>query len=325
MALPRRNLLRLTAGAFTLPIFSHSALALDYPTRPVRIIVGFPPGSQSDIIVRWFGQWLSERLGQPFVVEPRPGAGTNIATEAVVRAPADGYTLLYVVTANAINASLYDKLNFDFINDIAPVAKFGGFPLVLEVNPSVPLKTVPELIAYAKANPGKLTFASSGNGTATHVAAALFNSMAGIEMLHVPYRGPVQAITDLLSGRVQVMFDLLQTSIGHIRAGRLRPLGVTSLTRASALPDVPPIADYLPSYEAVPWTGFGVPKNVPTEIVAKLNNEINAALADPAIKAKLADLGGVPSPMTPGQFAKFIVDETDKWAKVIRVANIKPE
>ncbi len=325
MKFPRRTFLHLAAGAAALGHSLGPAWALDYPTRPVRIIVGFPGGSQADIVARWFGQWLSKRLHQPFVIENRPGAGTNIATEEVVRAPADGYTLLYVVTANAINATLYQRLDFNFIRDIAPVAPIAGYPMVLEVNPSVPIKTVPELIAYAKANPGKLAFASSGNGTATQMAAALFNAMAGVEMLDVPYRGPVQAITDLLSGRVQVMFDLLSTSIGHIRAGQLRPLGVTSTTRVAALPDVPPIAEFVPGYRAVPWTGFGAPKNVPAGIVVRLNNEIKTALADPTIKAQLANIGAVPMPMTAEQFAKFIADETEKWAKVIRGAGIKAE
>ena len=326
MKLLRRQFLHLAAGVAALPAVSRIARAEIYPTRPVRIIVGFPGGSQADILARLFGRRLSERLGQPFVIENRPGAGTNIATEAVVRAPADGYTLLYVVTANAVNATLYDKLNFDFVRDIAPVAAIADFPLVLEVNPSVPIKTVAELIAYAKANPGKLNFGSSGNGTATHMAGVLFNAMAGVEMLHVPYRGPVQAMTDLLSGRVHVMFDLLQTSIGQIRDGKLRALGVTSAMRLDMLPDIPPIADFVPGYEADVWTGFGVPKNVPAEIVDKLNNEINTGLADdPAIKSRLAAIGGTPMPMKPVQFAKFISDETEKWAKVIRFANIKPD
>lgn len=325
MQLPRRKLLRLATGAGALPAVSRIAWALDYPIRPVRIIVGFPAGSQGDVLARLFGQWLSERLGQTFVVENRPGAGDNIATETVVRASPDGHTLLYVVTANAINATLYEKLDFNFIRDIAPIARVGEAPLVLEVNPSVPIKTVPELIAYARANPGKLSFASSGNGTITHMAGALFNAMSGIQMLHVPYRGPVQAVTDLLSGRVQVMFDLLQTSLGYIKGRKLRPLGVTSATRLDLLPDVPPIAEFVPGYEAYSWSGFGVPKSVPAEIVSKLNDEINAGLDDPTIKVKLAHLGTIPMPITAGQFAKFIADETTKWAKVIRKEGIRAD
>jgi tripartite-type tricarboxylate transporter receptor subunit TctC len=325
MKLPRRSFLHLAASAAALPFLSKAASALDYPTRPVRIVVGFPPGSQGDIIARLFGQWLSERLGQPFVIENRAGAGDNIATEAVAKAPADGYTLLYVVFSNAVNATLYHNLDFNFIRDIAPIAAVGDFPLVLEVNPSVPVKTVPELIAYAKANPGKLSFATSGNGTVTHMAGALFNAMAGVEMLAVPYRGPVHAIEDLLSGRVQVMFDLLQTSIGHIRAGKLRPLGVTSSTRLDLLPNVPPIANFVPGYEVDAWDGFGAPRNVPGEIVDKLNREINAGLADPTMKAKLVHLGGIPMAMTPVQFANLVAAETKKWANVIRKERISAE
>jgi tripartite-type tricarboxylate transporter receptor subunit TctC len=325
MKLPRRKFLHLAAGVAASLSLGRTALALDYPTRPVRIIVGFPAGSQGDIVSRLFGQWLSGRLGQPFVIENRPGAGDNIATEAVARAPADGYTLLYVVVSNAVNATLYHNLDFNFIRDIAPIATIGNFPLVLEVTPSVPVKTVPELIAYAKSNPGKLSFATSGNGTITDMGGALFNAMAGVQMLQVPYRGPIHAIEDLLSGRVQVMFDLLQTSIGHIRAGKLRPLGVTSATSLDLLPNVPPIANFLPGYEVNAWDGFGAPKSVPIEIVDKLNHEINAGLADPTIKAKLTHMGGIPMAMTSDQFAKFIAGETKKWAQVIRKEGIRAD
>jgi tripartite-type tricarboxylate transporter receptor subunit TctC len=325
MKLPRRKFLRLFAGAAALPALPRVARALDYPTRPVRIILGYPAGSQGDIVVRWVGQWLSDRLRQPFVVEARPGAGTNIATEAVVRAPADGYTLLYVTAANAVNATLYDKLDFNFIHDIAPVAGLTASPLVLEVNPSIPIATVPELIAYAKANPGKLSFASAGNGSATHMAGALFNEMAGVEMLHVPYRGPVQAISDLLSGRVDLMFDLFQTSIQHIRDGKLRALAVTGATRLELLPNIPSVGEFVRGYQYLAWAGIGAPKNTPAEIVDKLNEEINAALADATMRARLAGLGVEPMSMTPTQFEKFIADDTDKWAKVIRAAGIKAE
>jgi tripartite-type tricarboxylate transporter receptor subunit TctC len=291
----------------------------------VRIILGYPAGSQGDIVVRWLGQWLSDRLRQPFVVEARPGAGTNIATEAVVRAPADGSTLLYVTGANAVNATLYDKLDFDFIHDIAPVAGLNASPLVLEVNPSIPIATVSELIAYAKANPGKLSFASSGNGSATHIAGALFSKMAGVEMLHVPYRGPVQAITDLLGGRVDVMFDLFQTSIQHIRNGKLRALAVTGATRSELLPNIPTVGEFVRDYQYLSWGGIGAPKGTPGEIIDKLNKEINAALADATMMGRLAGIGAEPMPMSRAELAKLIADETEKWGKVVRAANIKTE
>ena len=292
MKLPRRKFLHLAAGAAALPAVSRVAWAQAYPTRPVRIIVGLPPGGATDIVARLIGQWLSERLGQPFVIENRPGAGTNIGTEAVVRAPPDGYTLLLVGRRNAINATLYDKLNFNFIRDIAPVAGIIRVPLVMVVNPSVPAKTVPEFIAYAKANPGKINMASAGIGTPGHVAGELFKMMAGVDMVHVPYRGAAPALTDLLGGQVQVMFGTTVSSIEHIRAGKLRALAVTTATRSEALPDIPTVGEFVPGYEASAVFGIGAPRNTPAEIVDKLNKEINAALADPKIKARLADLGG---------------------------------
>jgi tripartite-type tricarboxylate transporter receptor subunit TctC len=312
----------LAAGAAAQPVVSR---AQTYPTRPVRWVVAAGAGSTADIVVRLMGQWLSERLGQPFVVEHRPGAGANIGTEAVVRAPADGYTLLFVNPANAINATLYDRLNFNFIRDIAPVAGLIRGPFVMLVNPSFPANTVPEFIAYAKAHPGTINFASGGTGFASHLAGELFKAMTGVNMVHVPYRGQAPAMTDLLAGQVQVMFDPVVSSIAHIRAGKLRPLAVTTSTRSEALPDIPTVGEFLPGYEASVWFGAGVPKNTPTEIVDRLNKEINGALADPKIKARLADLGGTVLPGSPADFGKLIADETEKWGKVIRAANIKPE
>jgi tripartite-type tricarboxylate transporter receptor subunit TctC len=325
MKLPRRNFLHLAAGAAALPAVSRVAWGQTYPSRPVRWIVGVAPGGTLDILARLMGQRLMEQLGQQFVIENRPGGGTNIATEAVVRAPADGYTLLLVAPPNAINATLYEKLNFNFIRDIAPVASIGRVPLVMVVNPSVPAKTVPEFIAFAKANPGKISMASAGNGTTPHVAGELFKMMAGVDLIHVPYRGNGPAITDLLGGQVQVLFAGAPESIEHIRAGRLRPLAVTDTTRLEVLSDIPTVGEYVPGYEAISFTGVGVPKNVPAEIVDKLNREINAALADPTIKARLADLGSTPFANSPADFARFMIDETEKWGKVIRAANIKPE
>jgi tripartite-type tricarboxylate transporter receptor subunit TctC len=291
----------------------------------VRWIVGYPPAGATDIAARLMGQWLSDRLGQPFVIENRPGASGNIGTEAVVNAPPDGYTLLLVNAGNAINATLYEKLKYNLIRDIAPVAGIIRVPLVMQVNPSVPVKTVPEFIAYAKANPGKLNMASAGNGTPQHVSGELFKMMAGVNMTHVPYRGSAPALTDLLGGQVQVVFDTTLASIEYIRAGRLRPLAVTTATRLEALPEIPTVSDFLPGYEASGWYGVGAPKDTPTEIVDKLNKEINAALANPKIKAQLADLGGIVLALSPAEFGKLIADETEKWGKVIRAANIKPE
>jgi tripartite-type tricarboxylate transporter receptor subunit TctC len=321
MKLPRRNFLHLAAGAAALPAVSRVARAQAYPTRPVRIIIGFAPGSASDIVARLVGQWLSEGLGQPFIIEHRPGAANNIATEAVVRAPPDGHTLLVVSSANAVNATFYDKLNYNFIRDIAPVAGIIVVPSVLVVHPSVPAKTVPEFIAYAKANPGKLTMASGGIGSGTHLAGELFKMMAGVNMVHVPYRGGGPALTDLLGGQVQVMFPSTVSSIEYIRAGRLRALAVTTATRSDALPDVPTVDEFVPGYEASAWFGVGAPKATPAEIVEKLNKEINAGLADPKIKARL----GAPLALSPAEFGKLIADETEKWGKVIRAANIKAD
>jgi tripartite-type tricarboxylate transporter receptor subunit TctC len=325
MKLPRRNFLHLAATAVALPAVSRIARAQAYPSRPVRIVVGLAPGGTNDITARLMGQWLSERLGQQFVIENRPGAGTNIATEMVVRAPADGYTLLLVGAAQAVNATLYEKLNFNFIRDIAPVASLVRLPLVMVVNPSLPTKTGPEFVAYAKANPGRISMASAGNGSAPHVAGELFKMMAGIDMVHVPYRGNGPAITDLLGGQVQVLFAGAPESIEHIRAGRLRPLAVTDTTRLEALPDIPTVADFVPGYEASVLFGVGAPRNTPTEIVERLNKEINAGLADPKVKARLAELGGTVLLGSPVDYGKLIASETEKWGKVIRAANIKPE
>jgi tripartite-type tricarboxylate transporter receptor subunit TctC len=321
----RRQLLHLAAGAAVLPTILRVALAQVYPSRPVHIIVGFPPGGMTDTTARLMGQWLSERLGQPFIVENRPGAAGNIATEAVVRAPLDGYTLLMTLPNNAINATLYDKLNFNFIRDIAPVASINHVPHVIDVNPSVPARTVPEFIAFAKANPGKLNMGSGGIGSGQHVSGELFKMMTGVNLVHVPYRGGAPAIADLLGGQVQVIFDVLSESIGYIRAGRLRPLAVTTAMRSEALPNVPTVGDFVPGYETSGWFGVGVPRNTPAVIIDGLNKEINAGLADPKLKARFADLGATVFPGSPADFGKFIADETEKWGKVIRAANIKPE
>jgi tripartite-type tricarboxylate transporter receptor subunit TctC len=325
MKLPRRQFLHLAAGAAALPAVSRIARAQAYPARPVRIIVGFAPGGGVDITARLIGQWLSERLGQQFVIENRPGAGTNIGTEAVVRAPADGYTLLLVNVANAINATFYDNLSFNFVRDIAPVAGIMRVPNAVLVHPSVPAKTIPEFIAYAKANPGKINMASGGVGGPSHVSGELFNMMAGVNMIHVPYRGVAPALTDLLGGQVQVTFATMPSSIAYIRAGKLRPLAVTTTTRSDELPEVSTVNDFVPGYEASTWYGVGVPSGTPAEIIGKLNKEINSALADPTFKARLADVGGSALSGSPADFGKLIADEIEKWAKVIRAANIKPE
>jgi tripartite-type tricarboxylate transporter receptor subunit TctC len=325
MKLPRRQFLHLAAGAATLPAVSRIARAQSYPTRPVRIIVPFPAGGPYDIHARLMGPWLSERFSQPLVIENRPGAGGNIGIEAVVRARADGYTLLLVGVGAAINATLYEKLNFNFMRDIAPVAAISRVPNIMEVHPSFPAKTVPEFIAYAKANPGRINMASGGNGTAAHVTGELFKMMTGINMTHVPYRGSAPALTDLIGGQVQVTFDPLPSSIEHIRAGKLRALAVTTIVRSEALPDVPTVGDFVPGFEASAWYGVGAPRNTPSEIVDRLNKEINAALADPKMKGRLADVGSIPTSMTPAEFGIFVAEETEKWGKVIRAANIKPD
>jgi tripartite-type tricarboxylate transporter receptor subunit TctC len=311
-------------GAGALVAVPRFAQAQAYPTRPVRILVGFPAGGTSDIVGRLLGQWLSERLGQQFIVENRPGASANLATEAVAKAAADGYTLLLIGGVNTINATLFDKLNFDFLRDIAPVAGVFETPLVVEVNPSVPVQTIPELIAYAKANPGKLNLATPGIGTPPHVAGELFKLMAGVDMVHVPYRGTGPMLTDLIAGQVQVAFDPLPASIQHIRAGKLRALAVTTVSHSEALPGIPSASESVPGYVASNWYGFAAPKNTPSEIVGKLNAEINAALADPKMKARLVELGGTPFAGSPADFAKFVADDTAKWATVIHAANIKP-
>jgi tripartite-type tricarboxylate transporter receptor subunit TctC len=308
-----------------LPAASRIARAQVYPTRPVRLIVGFAAGGGADITARLMGQSLSERLGQQFIVENRTGAGGNIGTEAVVKAPPDGYTLLLVTVANAINATLYEKLNFNFIRDIAPVASIDRVPNVMEVHPSFPAKTIPEFVAYAKANPGKINMASAGNGSSQHIAGELFKMIAGVNLLHLPYRGGAPALTDLIGGQVQVMFDTMQSSIEYIRAGKLRPLAVTTATRSAALPDIPTVGDYLPGYEASSFHGIGAPKKTPTEIIDKLNREINSALADPRMTARLADLGGTALVGSPADFGNLIADETEKWGKVIRAAHIKAD
>jgi tripartite-type tricarboxylate transporter receptor subunit TctC len=323
MRLPRRRFLDLAASAAAVSVFPRFACAQSYPARPVRIILGFPAGGGGDIVARLIGQWLSEKLGQQFIVENRPGAASNIGTETVVKSSPDGYTLLLVTSANAVNATFYEKLNFDFIRDIVPVAAIVQLPLVMEVNPSFPAKTVSQFIAYAKANPGRINFASGGNGTPPHVAGELFNMLAGVKMLHVPYRGDSPAVTDLIGGQVQVYFGTLTGSIEYIKAGKLHALAVTPMHRSEALPDVPTISEFLPGFDANTWLGLGAPKNTAFEIVNKLNKEINAALADARIKARFADLGLTVTPGSPADFRKVIVDDTAKWAKVVKFAGLK--
>ena len=325
MKLPHRRQFLQLAAAAALPAVSRFAWAQAYPSRPVRVIVPFAPAGDTDLVARLMGQWLSERLGQPFIIENRPGAGTNIGTEAVVRAPADGYTLLLASPPSAINATLYDKLNFVFLRDIAPVAGVIRAPFVLEVNPSVPTKTVPEFIAYAKANPGKISMASAGIGSGPHVAGELFKMMAAVNTVHVPYRGQGPALTDLLAGQVQFYFAGIPSSIQYVRSAKLRALAVTTVTRSEALPEIPSLSDFLPGYEASFWGGFCAPKSAPAEIIETLNNAINAALSDPKMQARLADLGTTPFGGSPADFGKHIAEETEKWGKLIRAANIKPE
>jgi tripartite-type tricarboxylate transporter receptor subunit TctC len=325
MKLPRRKFLELAAGVVAAPAFAQFASAEDYPARPVRIIAGFSAGGGVDIAARLIGQWLADRLGQSFVVENRAGAGGNIGTEAVVNAAPDGYTLLLATVPNAVNASLYDKLNFDFIRGIAPVAGIIRVPMVILLHPSVPASTVPELIRYARANPGKINMASAGNGSAPHMAGELFKMMAGVNMVHVPYRGQGQALSDLLGGQVQVLFATTPGTSDYIATGKLRALAVTSAVRAELLPELPTVGDFVPGYETSQWYGIGAPAKTPVEIVGKLNKEINAALADPAMKARFAAIGGEPLPGSPAEFGRLIAEETDKWAKVVRAAGLKPE
>jgi tripartite-type tricarboxylate transporter receptor subunit TctC len=321
----RRQLLSLAAGSTALAATAKISWAQTYPTRPVRILVGFTAGGNFDIVARLMGQWLSEQLHQPVIVENRPGASSNLATEAVIRAPADGYTLLLGGTVNAINATLYEKLSFNFIRDVAPVSGVVRFPNVMTVSASFPAKTVPEFIAYAKANPGKINHGSSGNGTTQHLAGELFKMMTGVNFIHVPYRGAPQAITDLLSGLVQVLFEPLPASIQYIKSGRLRALAVTTATRSEALPDLPAMGEFVPGYEASGWIGVCAPKNTSIEIIEKLNKAINAGLADPKMKARFADLGATTLAGSSAAFGKLIAEETEKWGKLIRAANIKPD
>ena len=325
MKLPRRRFLHLAAGAAALPAGSRIAWAQAYPSRPVRIVVPFAPGGSTDIIARQMGLWLSERFGQPFVIENRPGAGSNIGTEAVVNAPPDGYTLLLVGASSAINVTLYEKLNFNFLRDITPVAGMISIPFIMAVNPSFPAKTVSELIAYAKVNPSKVNMGSGGNGTAGHLSGELFKMMAGVNMVHVPYRGEGPALTDMLGGQVQVMFATVPASIEFIGANKLRPLAVSTAARWQGLPDLPTVGDFVPGYETSAWQGIGAPKNTSAEIVEKLNKEVNAGLADPKMKARFAELGNAVIPGSPADFGKLIAEETEKWGKVIRAVNIKAE
>jgi tripartite-type tricarboxylate transporter receptor subunit TctC len=323
MTFHRRQFLRLAGAAVALPAVSRGASAQAYPSRPVRVVIGYPPGGSADITARLMTQWLSERLGQSFIVESRPGGGTNIATEAVINAPPDGYTLLLVAPANAINATLYEKLNHNFLRDIVPVAGLIRFPNVVVVNPDVPVKTIPELIAYAKANPGKLNMASSGNGSTIHMSGELFKMMTGVNMIHVPYRGGALALTDMIGGQVQVMFDNIPTAMEFVRSGKLRGLAVTGASRSETLPDLPTVADFLPGYEATSWYGLGAPKGTPTEIIEKLNREVNAILAEPKTKARFLELGASMLPGSASDFGKLVADETEKWGKVVKFSGAK--
>jgi tripartite-type tricarboxylate transporter receptor subunit TctC len=325
MKLPRRNFLHLAAGAAALPVISRIAQAQTYPSRPVRWIVGFPPGGGADTVTRLVGQWLSERLGQQVIIENRPGASTNIAAQAVINSPPDGYTLLFYGASTLINTSIFQNLPFDVRRDIAPVSGLVAYPMVLVANPSVPATTVAELIAHAKANPGKVTMASFGTGSASHLAGELFKMMAGVNMVHVPYRGGAPMVTDLIAGQVQVGFDVMVTSLPHVRTGALRALGIAGKNRFGMLPDVPTIAETVPGYEARTWAGVGVPKGTPTEIITRLNHDINAGLANPTIKARLAEVGTIPMIFTPTEFGAYIAAESEKWAKVVKFAGVKPE
>jgi tripartite-type tricarboxylate transporter receptor subunit TctC len=325
MKLPRRKFVRLAAGAAALPAMSRIARAQSYPARPVRIIVPFAPAGTTDIVARLMAQWLSERLGQQFIVENRPGGGSNTGTEAAVNAPADGYTLVLLGPANAINATLYEKLNFNLVRDIAPVAGIIRSANVIEVHPSLPVNSVPEFIAYAKANPGKINMASAGTGSGTHMTGELFKMMTGLNLVHVPYRGEGPAVTDLLGGQIQFMFSTVPASVEYIKAGRVRALAVSTATRWETLPDIPAVAEFVPGYEVSVWFGLGAPRNPPVEIVDKLNTEITAALADAKMKGRLADLGGAPMPMTPANFGQLLADEVEKWAKVVKFSGAKPD
>jgi len=323
MKLERRKLLKFAGVVVATPMISQIARAQAYPTRPVRFIHGYVPGGSADITARLIGQWLSDRLGQPFIVESRPGAGSNIGTEAVVRANPDGYTILLVAPANAINATLYERLPYNFIQDIAPVAGLIRFPNVMEVNPSVPATTVPEFIAYAKANPGRINMASSGNGSTIHMSGELFKMMTGITMVHVPYRGAAPALTDMIGGQVQVMFDNVPSSIEYVRTGKLRALAVTTARRSEVLPDIPTLGDFVPGYESSAWYGVGVPRNTARDIIDRLSREINAGLGDPKLKAQFADLGATVIPGSPDDFGKLIAEETEKWGKVVKFSGAK--
>lgn len=325
MKFPRRRFLHLAAGAAALPAISRTAWAQTYPSRPVRLVVGFVPGGGTDVVARLMGQWLSERLGQSFVIENRSGAGSTIAAEAVVKAPPDGYTLLVATTGNAVSATLYDKLSFNFIRDIVPVGCIGREPNVMVVNPSVPAKTVPDFIAYPNANPSKVNMGSGGNGGPSHMAGELFKMMAGVKLVHVPYRGNAPAVTALLGGQIEVLFASAPSLIAYVKSGQLRPLAVTTATRSELLPNVPAMTDFVPGYEMSTWYGIGAPKNTPAEVIDKLNKEINAVLADPTLKARLTELGGMVLPGSPADFGKLIVDETEKWGKVIRAADIRAD
>jgi tripartite-type tricarboxylate transporter receptor subunit TctC len=325
MKFPRRQLLHLAAGAAALPVMSYIAWAQTYPTRPVRLIVSVAAGGSSDIVARLMSQWLSDRLGHQFIIDNRPGAGNNIGAEAAINAPPDGYTLYLATAANAINATLYQKLSFNFIRDITPVAGIVRVPLVMEVNTSVPVRSVPDFIAYAKANPNKINFASAGSGTTIHMSGELFKTMTGVNMVHVSYRGAGPALTDLIGGQVQVMFDNMPSSIGFIRDGKLRPLAVTTATRWEGLPELPTVAEFVPGFEASAWFGVSAPRKTPIEIVEKLNKEINSILADPKKKDRLADLGGAVIPGSPADFGKLIIEETEKWGKVVKAAGVKAD